>query len=45
MHYFLEENNGNKEDINNKDTVKKQNCLNLGNSEKLRLKCEAEENQ
>ena len=45
LHYFLEEDNNVKKDIKDKDTVKKQNCLNLGNSETLRLKCEAEENK
>ena len=42
--YFLEEDNHTKEDINNKDNVKIQSCLNLGNSEGINLKCEVEEN-
>jgi len=45
LHYFLEEDSDLKEDINDKDTVKKQNCLNLGNLERLNSKCEMEENQ
>ena len=45
LYYFLEGDNNVKEVINNKYIVKIQNCLNLGNSEKLRLKCEVEENQ
>jgi len=45
LHYFLEEDNDNKKVIKDKDTVKKQNCLNLGNSQSLRLKCVMEENQ
>jgi len=34
LHYFLEENNDTNKDIKDKDTVKIQSCLNLGNSEK-----------
>ena len=45
LHYFLEEDNSTKEDIRDKDDVKKQSCLNLGNSERINSKCEAEENQ
>jgi len=35
LHYFLEEDSDIKKDIKDKYTVKKQNCLNLGNSERL----------
>ena len=45
MHYFLEEDNDVKKVIKDKNNIKIQKCLNFGNSEKLRLKCEAEENQ
>ena len=43
LHYFLEEDSDNKMIIKDKDTVKKQSCLNLGNSEKVELKCNVEE--
>jgi len=45
LHYFLEEDNDTNKVIKDEDTVKIQNCLNLSNSERLRLKCEVEENQ
>ena len=45
LHYFLEENNDVKKDTKDKYNIKKQKCLNLGNSEKLRLKCGIEKNQ
>jgi len=45
LYYFLEENNDNKRDIKDKDSTKKQNCLNLGNSVEVGPKCESEENQ
>ncbi len=45
LHYFLEEDNDFKRDIKAKDNIKKQSCLNLGNSERLSLKCVMEENQ
>ncbi|KYK38144.1 MAG: hypothetical protein AYK18_07875 [Theionarchaea archaeon DG-70] len=44
FYYFLEEDNNTKEDINNKDNLKIQNCLSLGNSERINPKCEVEEN-
>jgi len=44
FYYFLEEDNNTKEDINSKENVKIQNCLNLGNSERINQKCEVEKN-
>ena len=43
LHYFLEENSNANKDMKDKNTVKKQSCLNLGNSEKSNPKCETEE--
>ena len=45
LYYFLEEDNDNKKDINDEDSMKIQSCLNLGNSEEVEPKCESEENQ
>jgi len=40
FYYFLEEDDNIKEDIQNEDYLKKQSCLNLGNSERINSKCE-----
>lgn len=45
LHYSLKEDSDVKRDMKDKDTVKKQSCLNLGNSEKIRLICEVEVNK
>jgi len=44
LHYFLEEDNDFKKDIKVKDTVKKQSCLNLGNSDENNMKCGTSKN-
>ncbi len=43
LHYFLEEDNDNKKDIKDEGNIKKQSCLNLGNSERINSECEVEE--
>ena len=45
LYNFLEEDNCVKEDIKDEDNLKIQKCLNLGNSEEIKPKCEPEENQ
>jgi len=40
LYNFLEEDNCIKDDIKDEDNLKKQSCLNLGNSERINPKCE-----
>jgi len=45
LYNFLEEDNCIKEDAKDQNDVKKQSCLNLGNSERIKPKCVVEEDQ
>jgi len=44
LHYFLEEDNDTNKDIKDEDNIKKQSCLNLGNSDENNMKCGTSKN-
>jgi hypothetical protein len=45
LQYSLKEDNGTKKDIRDKDTLKMQSCLNLGNSKQITLNCKVGEHE